>query len=140
MVLILIIGLFLCLVGFFLLFTYGRMIQKGEPITGEICEIDDGSFSMKGGTFHEIWVQYNNRQGETVKVPTVHGFVTILFWKKRKLLKLRKKYLGKQVQGYLKAGKYPKVILRKFMWKNIILSLFSLFLGGSSIVAIIFVS
>ena len=139
MVLILIMGLFLCFIGFFLLFTYGRMIQKGEPITGEICEIDDGSFSMKGGTFHGIWVQYT-RQGETVKVPTVHGFVVFPFWNKRKLVKLRKKYLGKQVQGYLKTGKYPKVILPKFIWKNIILSLFSLFLGGSSIVAIIFVS
>ncbi len=138
MVLILIMGLFLCFIGLFLLFTYGRMIQKGEPVTGEICEIDDGSFSMKGGTFYGIWVQYK-RQGETVKVPTVHGFVVTLFWKKRKLLRLRKKYLGKQVQGYLKAGKHPKVILRKFMWKNICQSLFSLLLGGIMILAVIFV-
>lgn len=122
-------GIILCGTAFFLLFTYLRIIKKGESITGEICEIDDGSFTVKGGTFHSIWVQYIGQDETVQQMRSINGFILSPFREKHKLSKLRKKHLGKTVHGYLLSGKFSKLLLREFMWKNWILCLFLLLWG-----------
>lgn len=122
-------GIIFCGTAFFLLFTYLRIIKKGESITGEICEIDDGSFTVKGGTFHSIWVQYIGQDETVQQMRSINGFILSPFREKHKLSKLRKKHLGKMVHGYLLSGKFSKLLLREFMWKNWILCLFLLLWG-----------
>lgn len=122
-------GIILCGTAFFLLFTYLRIIKKGESITGEIFEIDDGSFTVKGSTFHSIWVQYIGQDETVQQMRSINGFILTPFREKHKLSKLRKKHLGKMVHGYLLSGKCSKLLLREFMWKNWILCLFLLLWG-----------
>ena len=83
-------GIILCGTAFFLFFTYLRIIKKGESITGEIYEIDDGSFTVKGGTFHSIWVQYIGQDETVQQMRSINGFILTPFREKHKLSKLRK--------------------------------------------------
>ena len=126
-------GILIIFCGIFLLWCCISIIKNGEHVTGNICEIANGSSGM-GGSAHNIIVEFN-QNGETVKHYTLDFFFLTPFFKKRQLARLRKKHVGRQVHIYYNPANELQALIREYMWKDFLMALFLIFLGCTPILA-----
>ena len=128
MIFFVILGLLSAIMAFLLLGFYVRIFKYGSVI-GKICEIDDPCASHAPGvTIYHIEVQFN-KDGLEKKLVALNRFIAFPFFERFKHSKLRKKHIGRPVHIYYNPDNNTQVLLREYMWKEILLCAFLLCLG-----------
>ncbi len=127
-------GLLFSVLAVLLLGFYIRIIRK-ESVIGEICGIDDnGSSHAPGAAVFHIEVSFH-KDGTDKKMVALNRFIAVPFFEKFQLSQVRKKHIGKQVHIYYNPDNTAQVLLREYMWKEILLCAFLFCLGTILIIA-----
>ncbi len=128
MIFFVILGLLSAIMAFLLLGFYVRIFKYGSVI-GKICEID-GPFASHapGVTIFHIEVQFNE-DGSEKKLVAFNRFIVLPLFERFKLSQLRKKHIGRQIHIYYNPDNNAQVLLREYMWKEILMCVFLLCLG-----------
>lgn len=134
---LLILGLFLLLLGAWMILHDMYLMKTCQCHEGQICDISDGYYGGKGGTVHHVIVKFF-LMGKEMIVETHAVFSISAFFERvrqRKLSQLRNKYIGKQVHIYYNPDKPLQSLVKEFLWKDVLISLFMIALGGFVIFA-----
>lgn len=136
---LLILGMILLALGVWMIFYDIYLMKKYKCYEGQICDISDGYYGAKGATVHHVLVKFvlSDREiiVETHAVFTIRSFFDS--FRERKLIRLREKYIGKQVHIHYNPDKPLQSLVKEFLWKDVLISMFLVALSVFLLFAVI---
>lgn len=135
---LLILGIILLALGAWMILYDILLMKTCQCYEGQVCDISDGYYGSKGATVHHVLVKFV-LLGKEITVETHAVFTIRAFFdsfRERELSRLRKKYIGKQVHIYYNPDKPLQSLVREFLWRDVLISLFPIALSGFLIFAV----